>query len=83
MSTADALNIGLAVMGYFFIMFKTGEFFVRNVLKEFYKRRKQSRQQKAVSELLDAFDLNDLEPGSTVRLATKESVTIMMYRQGS
>ncbi|MGP7382428.1 DUF4752 family protein, partial [Klebsiella pneumoniae] len=44
------------------------------------KRRKESRRQKAVNEFYDAFELNSLEPGSTVRLATKGDLTIMMFR---
>ncbi|NTZ40681.1 DUF4752 family protein [Enterobacter sp. JMULE2] len=83
MSTAETLNIGLAVMGYFFILFKTGEFFVSTLLKQWDKRRKQSRRQKAVNEFYDAFDLSGIEPGTTVRLATKDDLTIMMYRQES
>ncbi|HBZ3366651.1 TPA: DUF4752 family protein, partial [Klebsiella pneumoniae] len=38
------------------------------------------RRQKAVNEFYDAFELNSLEPGSTVRLATKGDLTIMMFR---
>ncbi|ELN2124756.1 DUF4752 family protein [Enterobacter kobei] len=32
------------------------------------------------NELYDAFDLSIIEPGTTVRLATKGDLTIMMYR---
>lgn len=38
------------------------------------------RRQKAVNEFYDAFDLSSIEPGTTVRLATKGDLTIMMYR---
>ncbi|EGL0769092.1 DUF4752 family protein [Salmonella enterica subsp. enterica] len=81
MSITIILNTGLALMGWLFIMFKTGQWFVSVFLKQWDKRRKQSRRQKAVNEFYDAFDLSSIEPGTTVRLATKGDLTIMMFRQ--
>ncbi|EBK7451613.1 DUF4752 family protein [Salmonella enterica] len=83
MSITTILNTGLALMGWLFIMFKTGQWFVSVFLKQWDKRRKQSRRQKAVNEFYDAFDLSSIEPGTTVRLATKGDMTIMMFRQES
>ncbi|EAW8022560.1 DUF4752 family protein [Salmonella enterica] len=83
MSITTILNTGLALMGWLFIMFKTGQWFVSVFLKQWDKRRKQSRRQKAVNEFYDAFDLSSIEPGTTVRLATKGDLTIMMFRQES
>ncbi|MEI9871344.1 DUF4752 family protein [Enterobacter hormaechei] len=80
MSILDVLNTGLALMGWLFIMFKTGQWFISIALKQWDKRRKLSRRQKAVNEFYDAFDLSSIEPGTTVRLATKGDLTIMMYR---
>ncbi|MCK2286009.1 DUF4752 family protein [Escherichia coli] len=80
MSLLGILNTGLALMGYLFIMCKTGEWFITIALKQWDKRRKHSRQQKAVNELYDAFELADIKPGDTVRVATKGNLTIMMYR---
>lgn len=68
-------------MGWLFIMFKTGQCFISVALRQWDKRRKQSRRQKAVNEFYDAFDLSSIEPGTTVRLATKGDLTIMMFRQ--
>ncbi|HEA7568707.1 TPA: DUF4752 family protein [Escherichia coli] len=81
MSIMDILNTGLALMGWLFIMFKTGQWFISVALKQWDKRRRLSRRQKAVNELYDAFDLSTIEPGTTVRLATKGDLTIMMFRQ--
>ncbi|EAB4061421.1 DUF4752 family protein [Salmonella enterica] len=81
MSITTILNTGLALMGWLFIMFKTGQWFVSVFLKQWDKRRKQSRRQKAINEFYDAFDLSSIEPGTTVRLATKGDLTIMMFRQ--
>lgn len=69
MSILDILNTGLALMGWLFIMFKTGQWFTSIALKQWDKRRKLSRRQKAVNEFYDAFDLSSIEPGTTVRLA--------------
>lgn len=81
MSILTILDVGLALMGWLFIMFKTGQWFVSVFLKQWDKRKKQSRRQKAVNEFYDAFDLSSIEPGTTVRLATKGDLTIMMFRQ--
>lgn len=81
MSILDILNTGLALMGWLFIMFKTGQWFISVALKQWDKRRKLSRRQKAVNEFYDAFELYSIEPGTTVRLTTKGDLTIMMFRQ--
>ncbi|HGK5171454.1 TPA: DUF4752 family protein [Salmonella enterica subsp. enterica serovar Bovismorbificans] len=81
MSITDILNTGLALMGWLFIMFRTGQWFISVALRQWDKRRKQSRRQKAVNEFYDAFDLSSIEPGTTVRLATKGDLTIMIFRQ--
>ncbi|MCR1576450.1 MAG: DUF4752 family protein [Klebsiella aerogenes] len=80
MSTATYLNTGLALLGWAYVMFKTGHWIIKNIFSQWDKRRKQSRRQKAVNEFYDAFELNNLEPGSTVRLATKGELTIMIFR---
>lgn len=81
MSILTILNTGLALLGWLFIMFKTGQWFISIALKQWDKRRKQSRREKAINEFYDAFDLSSIEPGTTVRLATKGDLTIMMFRQ--
>lgn len=80
MSIATYLNTGLAILGWAYIMVKTGQWITKNALRQWDKRRKESRRQKAVNEFYDAFELNSLQPGSTVRLATKGDLTIMMFR---
>ncbi|APB06093.1 DUF4752 family protein [Raoultella ornithinolytica] len=80
MSIATYLNTGLAILGWAYIMFKTGQWITKNALGQWDKRRKQSRRQKAVNELYEVFELNKLESGSTMRIVTKGDLTIMMYR---
>lgn len=82
MSITTALETGLQLMGCLFIMVKTGEWFVSVALKNWDRRRKKSRRQKAVDELCEAFDLKSIEANTTVRLATTGGLTIMMYRTG-
>ncbi|ECC1660276.1 DUF4752 family protein [Salmonella enterica subsp. salamae] len=81
MSITTILNTGLALMGWLFIMFRAGQWFISVGLKQWDRRRKQSRRQKAINEFYDAFDLSSIEPGTTARLATKGDLTIMMFRQ--
>lgn len=80
MSLATYLNTGLAILGWAYIMVKTGQWITKNALRQWDKRRKQSRRQKAVNELYEVFELNKLESGSTMRIVTKGDLTIMMYR---
>lgn len=81
MSITTMLNTGLALMGWLYIMFKTGEWFVRIALKQWDKRRKNSRRQKAVNEFYDVFELASLNPGDTMKITTKGDLTIMMFRK--
>ncbi|MGQ9191439.1 DUF4752 family protein [Klebsiella pneumoniae] len=80
MSIATYLNTGLAILGWAYIMFKTGQWITKNALRQWDKRRKQSRRQKAVNEFYEVFELNKLESGSTMRIVTKGDLTIMMFR---
>lgn len=80
MSIATYLNTGLALLGWAYIMLKTGQWITENALRQWDRRRKESRRQKAVNELYDAFELSNLESGSTMRIVTKGELTIMMYR---
>ena len=80
MSIATYLNTGLAILGWAYIMVKTGQWITKNALRQWDKRRKQSRRQKAVNELYEVFELNKLESGSTMRIVTKGDLTIMMFR---
>ncbi|EDS3058683.1 DUF4752 family protein, partial [Salmonella enterica] len=48
MSILTILNVGLALMGWLFIMFRAGQWFISIALKQWDKRKKQSRRQKAV-----------------------------------
>ncbi|WP_436894484.1 DUF4752 family protein [Escherichia coli] len=76
-----ALNTGVALLGWFYIMFSAGKWVTSVFLKQWEKRRKQERYQKALNEFYDAFDLGSIELGTTVRVATKDGLMIMMFRQ--
>ncbi|EIL5184608.1 DUF4752 family protein [Salmonella enterica] len=78
---SSMLNIGLCFIGYTYIMFKTGQWFVSNFLKQWDKRRKDSQKQKAVNALYEAYELDKVTAGDTVKLATKSGLVIMIYRQ--
>ncbi|MEQ9830581.1 DUF4752 family protein [Pectobacterium versatile] len=76
----EILNTGLALLGWLYIMFKAGEWATSSVLKKWCKRRKESRKQKAVNELCDAFELDQIKDGQTLKVTTKGNLTIMMIR---
>ncbi|WP_439654634.1 DUF4752 family protein [[Erwinia] mediterraneensis] len=81
-SISEWMMIGLMAISYAFIVVKAFEWFVLLVAKQWDKRRKESRRQKAVNELYDAFQLDRLKDGSTMRVATKGDLNILMYRKG-
>ena len=76
-----ALNTGLALLGWYYIMFSAGKWAISVFLKQWEKRRKQERHQKALNEFYDAFELSRIEPGTTARIATKGDLMIVMFRQ--
>lgn len=76
-----ALNTGLALLGWFYIMFSAGKWVTSVFLKQVDKRRKQEYRQKVLNEFYDAFDLDSIEPGTTARMASKDGLMIVMFRQ--
>lgn len=75
------LNTGLALIGWTYIMWKSGEWMMRIALKQWDKRRKISRKQRAVEELYDAFELDTIKDGDQMKITTAKGLVIMMYRQ--
>ena len=81
MTVDTVLNTGLALLGWFYIMFSAGKWAASVFLKQWEKRRKQERRQKVLEEFCDAFDLSSIEPGTTARVVTKDGLMIVMFRQ--
>lgn len=73
-------NAIFSLIGWAYIMFKAGGWVGETFAKQWCKRRKDTKQQKAVDALYDAYQLGDIEPDCTIKLATKSGLTIMMYR---
>ncbi|EEW2079027.1 DUF4752 family protein [Escherichia coli] len=81
MTVDTVLNTGLALFGYFYIMFSAGKWAATVFLKQWGKRRKQEKRQKALEAFYDAFELSRIEPGTTAKIATKGDLMIVMFRQ--
>ncbi len=79
-SISEWMMIGLMAVGYLFIVITAFQWLVLVLAKQWDKRRKDSRKQKAVNELYDAFELDKLKDGNTMRVATKGDLNIFMYR---
>lgn len=63
-----ALNVGLALLGYFYIVFCSGRWLSLLFLKKWNKRRKQDERQKAMNAFSEAFGIDGMEPrGSSSR----------------
>ncbi|WP_413676416.1 DUF4752 family protein [Pantoea dispersa] len=80
-SIAEWLVFGLMPIGYIFIVVTAFRWLVSGIFRQRDKRRKQDRKQRAVNELYDAFELDKLIDGSTMHVATKGDLIIMMYRR--
>ena len=74
------MMVGLMAISYLFITVKAGQWLMSLILKGWEKRRNQDRQQRAVNEFYDAFQLDQLKDGSTIRVEIKGGLTIEMYR---
>lgn len=75
------LNVFLAVLGYLYIISKASDWLTRIVWRKWDKRKKEERKQKAINELYDAFNLGELTDSDTMKVATKNGLTIMMFRK--
>ncbi len=75
------LNVFLAVLGYLYIISKAFDWLTRIVWRKWDKRKKEERKQKAINELYDAFNLSELTENGTMKVATKNGLTIMMFRK--
>lgn len=75
------MHFVLASVGMLYVMYKAGEWVVSMTMKQWCKRRKESVKQKAVNDLYDAFELEKITAGETVKIATKSNLVIMMYRE--
>ncbi|WP_145603570.1 DUF4752 family protein [Yersinia intermedia] len=75
------LNVFLAVLGYLYIISKASDWLTRIIWKQWDKRKKEERKQKAINELYDAFNLGELTESDTMKVATKNGLIIMMFRK--
>ncbi|EFT5625033.1 DUF4752 family protein [Escherichia coli] len=75
-----ALNTGLALLGYFYIMFYSGRWLSLLFMKKWNKRRKQEQRQKAIDAFFEAFGIDGMEPGDPARAISRGGVVILVYR---
>ncbi|WP_097308727.1 DUF4752 family protein [Escherichia coli] len=64
-----ALNTGLALLGWLYIMFSAGRWLSSVFLKKWDKHRKQEWRQKAMNEFFGAFNIDNLESGEPARVS--------------
>ncbi|EHI0380200.1 DUF4752 family protein [Escherichia coli] len=75
-----ALNVGLALLGYFYIVFCSGRWLSLLFLKKWNKRRKQDERQKAMNAFSEAIGIDGMEPGDPARAISRGGVVILVYR---
>ncbi|CDG19972.1 conserved protein of unknown function [Xenorhabdus poinarii G6] len=74
---------GLMVIGYLYILVRAANWLGALLVSAYYSRRKEGRKQKAINELYDAFELDQIKDGQTFRVTTKGDLVIMMHRPKS
>lgn len=75
-----ALNTGLALLGWLYIMSSTWRWLGSIFLKQWNKRRKQDERQKAMNAFSEAFGIDGMEPGDPARAISRGGVVILVYR---
>lgn len=75
-----ALNVGLALLGYFYIMSCAGRWVSLLFLKKWNKHRKHDQRQKAMNAFSEAFVIDSMEPGDPARVISRGDVVILVYR---
>ena len=74
-------TIGLMAVGYFWIIAKSGEWFLGLIFRKAFKRKEKDRKQAAINELYDAYELGDMKPGGDLKITTKGGLVVFMYRR--
>lgn len=81
MNYVDWMTFVLTVIAYLWILKNSCTWLLKVAAREWSNRREKDRRQRAVNELYDSFDLDTLESGSTMRIATKGDLVLIMYRK--
>nr|WP_025423077.1 DUF4752 family protein [Sodalis praecaptivus] len=81
MSVSEWMTIGLMIVGYLYITVRAGGWLTGIFLRQWSKRRKSSRRQKAVDEFYEAFELDKITEGGYLRFAEKGDLIILIYRK--
>ncbi|WP_047681018.1 MULTISPECIES: DUF4752 family protein [Xenorhabdus] len=79
----NCMTGGLMIIGYLYILIRAWKWVFESLFTARVKLRKEEKKQKAVNELYDAFELDRIQDGRTMKIATKGGLVIMMYRQQS
>lgn len=80
MNYADWMTAVLTAIAYLWIVKNSCTWLLKVAAREWSNRREKDRKQRAVNELYDSFDLDTLEPGSTMRITTRGNLVLAMYR---
>lgn len=80
MTIGTALNTGLALLGWCYVMFCSWRWLSLMLLKKWNKRCKQTQRQKAMNAFFETFDIDSMEPGEPARVISRGDVVILVYR---
>lgn len=82
-SFIDWAIMGLIALSYVFIIVKSIEWLLGVLLRKWLRRRRQPVQDKAMSEFCDAFDIDEMPPGTQKLLTTKGDIVVYVIKRES
>lgn len=83
LTVVDSLLTGLALIGYLFITAKSGEWIAGILLRKWLRRRRQPAQDRVMSEFCDAFDIDEMAPGTQKLITTKGDIVVYVIKKES
>ena len=75
--------MGLMALSYVFITVKSIEWLLSILLRKWLRRRRQPLQDRIMSEFCDAFDIDEMTPGTQKLLITKGDIVVYVIKRES
>lgn len=78
MSVSEIMTVGICGMGYVYIAFKSFDWLASTFAKQLVKLRRETREQKAVNEILEVYGVENLSGDESLTITTRAGMTITM-----
>lgn len=78
MSVSEIMTIGICGVSYVYIAVKAFDWITETFFKGLLKLRRQTREQKAVNEILEVYGVENLSGDESLTITTRSGMTITM-----